>query len=145
VSRLDRTLDLLCPARHRATAAASVPRGPEGAKTRRFAGRVSLRFPAKARGAGCGYRALQVVSGQARSRSGTIRDGAAVPSPRRFDLNGRWQELRAHLTVPLYRNAYALMLNTGVTGLLGLLYWLLAARHYTPVEVGRAVSALTPQ
>ena len=81
---------------------------------------------------------LQVVSGQVAPAQGTIRDGAAVPSPRRFDLNGRWQELRAHLTVPLYRNAYALMLNTGVTGLLGLLYWLLAARHYTPVEVGRA-------
>ena len=35
---------------------------------------------------------------------------------------------------PLFRNAYALMVNTGTTGLLGLAYWLLAARHYA---VGR--------
>ena len=48
------------------------------------------------------------------------------------------RDLRAHLASPLYRNAYALMVNTGVTGLLGVAYWLLAARHYTAVEVGRA-------
>ena len=42
---------------------------------------------------------------------------------------------------PLYRNAYALMINTAVTGVLGVLYWLLAARSYTAVEVGRASAA----
>ena len=57
---------------------------------------------------------------------------------RRPDVAGRYRELRAHLRSPLYRNAYSLMINTGVTGLLGLAYWLLAARHYTAVEVGRA-------
>ena len=45
------------------------------------------------------------------------------------------------LPSPLYRNAYALMINTAVTGVLGLLYWLLAARGYTAVEVGRASAA----
>jgi O-antigen/teichoic acid export membrane protein len=42
---------------------------------------------------------------------------------------------------PLMRNGYALMANTAVTGLLGLAYWLLAARHYSAVDVGRASAA----
>ena len=50
-------------------------------------------------------------------------------------------EFRAHLASPLFRNAYALMLNTGATGLLGVVYWLLAARHYPAVDVGRASAA----
>lgn len=41
----------------------------------------------------------------------------------------------------LLTNAYALMTNTVITGLLGLAYWLLAARHYAPVDVGRASAA----
>jgi O-antigen/teichoic acid export membrane protein len=41
----------------------------------------------------------------------------------------------------LFRNAYALMINTGTTGLLGLVYWLLAARHYAAADVGRASAA----
>jgi len=71
--------------------------------------------------------------------------GCAAPQAQRMPLGlrrpevaGRYRELRAHLRSPLYRNAYALMVNTGVTGLLGVAYWLLAARHYTAVEVGRA-------
>jgi O-antigen/teichoic acid export membrane protein len=42
---------------------------------------------------------------------------------------------------PLLRNGYALMANTAVTGLLGLLYWLLAARRYEAADVGRASAA----
>ncbi len=42
---------------------------------------------------------------------------------------------------PLLRNGYALMANTVVTGMLGLAYWLLAARHYSPADVGRASAA----
>src|SRR6185437_11658033 len=42
---------------------------------------------------------------------------------------------------PLLRNGYALMANTVVTGLLGLAYWLLAARHYSEQDVGRASAA----
>jgi O-antigen/teichoic acid export membrane protein len=41
----------------------------------------------------------------------------------------------------LLRNGYALMANTVVTGLLGLAYWLLAARHYHTADVGRASAA----
>ena len=38
----------------------------------------------------------------------------------------------------MLRNANALMANAVVTGVLGLAYWLLAARHYQAADVGRA-------
>jgi O-antigen/teichoic acid export membrane protein len=66
---------------------------------------------------------------------------AGVPGIRSLGLYARYQDLRDHLTSPLYRNAYALMINTAVTGLLGVLYWLIAAREYPAVEVGRATAA----
>ena len=56
------------------------------------------------------------------------RDGA---KPRRM------RALRGELSNPLFRNAYALMINGGLTGALGLGYWLLAARIYDPDQVGR--------
>lgn len=43
---------------------------------------------------------------------------------------------------PLFRNAYALMLNTGVSGLLGLGFWLVAARFYTETAVGQGSAAI---
>ncbi|WP_260638073.1 lipopolysaccharide biosynthesis protein [Streptomyces angustmyceticus] len=43
---------------------------------------------------------------------------------------------------PLFRNAYALMLNTGVSGLLGLGFWLVAARYYTETAVGQGSAAI---
>ncbi|MFF7412547.1 lipopolysaccharide biosynthesis protein [Streptomyces lydicus] len=43
---------------------------------------------------------------------------------------------------PLFRNAYALMLNTGVSGLLGLGFWLVAARCYTETAVGQGSAAI---
>ena len=45
--------------------------------------------------------------------------------------------LRRELAQPLFRNAYALMLNTVVNSGLGLLYWVVAAHVYTEEEVGR--------
>ncbi|HEY3723881.1 MAG TPA: phosphotransferase [Acidimicrobiia bacterium] len=42
-----------------------------------------------------------------------------------------------HLRSPLYRNGYALVVATGATSLLGFAYWLLAARRYSPADVGR--------
>jgi O-antigen/teichoic acid export membrane protein len=53
----------------------------------------------------------------------------------------RWANLRSHLADPLFRNAYALMMNTGATGVLGLFYWLLAAHLYDASDVGRASAA----
>ena len=70
-------------------------------------------------------------------------DGSRYPAPGHGHprLARRYRDIRAHLTSPLFRNAYALMVNTGTTGLLGVAYWLLAARHYSAVDVGRASAA----
>jgi hypothetical protein len=37
---------------------------------------------------------------------------------------------------PLYRNGYALIASSGLTSALGLVYWLVAARNYSPYAVG---------
>jgi len=42
-----------------------------------------------------------------------------------------------HLGTSLYRNGYALVIATGATSLLGFLYWIIAARRYSPADVGR--------
>lgn len=44
---------------------------------------------------------------------------------------------------PFLRNAYALVLNTGISGALGLAYWVLAARHYNDADVGRGSAAIS--
>jgi O-antigen/teichoic acid export membrane protein len=46
--------------------------------------------------------------------------------------------LRQQLTDPLARNGYALIANSGATGALGLVYWLLMARLYPAADVGHA-------
>ncbi|WP_405971255.1 lipopolysaccharide biosynthesis protein [Streptomyces sp. NBC_00988] len=43
---------------------------------------------------------------------------------------------------PLFRNAYALMLNTGISAVLGLGYWLIAAHYYSPTAVGQGSAAI---
>jgi O-antigen/teichoic acid export membrane protein len=52
-------------------------------------------------------------------------------------VRARMAGLRRELAVPLFRNAYALMLNTVVNSGLGLLYWIVAARAFSDAEVGR--------
>ncbi|MFE7127427.1 lipopolysaccharide biosynthesis protein [Streptomyces sp. NPDC057617] len=42
----------------------------------------------------------------------------------------------------MFRNAYALMLSTGVSAALGLGFWLVAARYYTPEAVGQGSAAI---
>ncbi|MEU9211535.1 lipopolysaccharide biosynthesis protein [Streptomyces sp. NPDC048415] len=42
----------------------------------------------------------------------------------------------------LFRNAYALMLNTGISAVLGLAYWLVAARYYSDSAVGQGSAAI---
>lgn len=44
--------------------------------------------------------------------------------------------LRARWRTPLYRNGYALVLNTVVSGGLGLAFWVIAARSYSTAAVG---------
>ncbi|MGH3965016.1 MAG: lipopolysaccharide biosynthesis protein [Pseudonocardiaceae bacterium] len=55
----------------------------------------------------------------------------------------RLRQLRSHLAEPFSRNAYALLLNTGLTGLLGIVFWLLAARYYTDADVGRGSALIS--
>ena len=43
---------------------------------------------------------------------------------------------------PVLRNGYALIINVGITSVLGLVYWILAAHLYTPTEVGIGVAAI---
>ena len=49
--------------------------------------------------------------------------------------------LRRQWADPLARNGYALVANTGATGLSGLVYWVLVARLYPTDTVGRASAA----
>ncbi|MFF8644488.1 lipopolysaccharide biosynthesis protein [Streptomyces sp. NPDC015345] len=43
---------------------------------------------------------------------------------------------------PLFRNAYALMLNTGISGVLGVGFWLAAAHYYSESAVGQGSAAI---
>ncbi|MFF4531011.1 lipopolysaccharide biosynthesis protein [Streptomyces sp. NPDC001407] len=43
---------------------------------------------------------------------------------------------------PLFRNAFALMLNTGISAVLGVGYWLIAARYYSEEAVGQGSAAI---
>jgi O-antigen/teichoic acid export membrane protein len=49
--------------------------------------------------------------------------------------------VRQQLADPLSRNGYALIANSGTTGLLGLVYWLLVAHLYPATDVGQAAAA----
>lgn len=43
---------------------------------------------------------------------------------------------------PLFRSAYALMLSTGTSSVVGFLYWIIAARVYPPAALGEASAAI---
>ncbi|OIJ64148.1 polysaccharide biosynthesis C-terminal domain-containing protein [Streptomyces mangrovisoli] len=64
---------------------------------------------------------------------------APEQSGRRLRLPGRG---RAPGGNQLFRNAYALMLNTGISAVLGLGYWLVAARYYSDSAVGEGSAAI---
>jgi O-antigen/teichoic acid export membrane protein len=53
------------------------------------------------------------------------------------------RRLREDWRDPLLRNGYALIINVGATSVLGLLYWILAARLYSPAEVGVGNAAIS--
>jgi len=50
--------------------------------------------------------------------------------------------VRVHLSTPLYRNAYFLIVGAFVGSAFGFLFWVLAARHYSPDVVGRNSAAV---
>ncbi|MBF8185904.1 hypothetical protein ITP53_09130 [Nonomuraea sp. K274] len=54
-----------------------------------------------------------------------------------------WSKILIDLRNPLFRQGYALMSNTVITGVLGMGYWLLAAHFYTPEEFGRGQAVIT--
>lgn len=53
------------------------------------------------------------------------------------------RQIVAHLQSPLYRNAYALIVSVLGTSGLGIIYWVVAARLYSPEAVGRNSAILT--
>jgi O-antigen/teichoic acid export membrane protein len=55
----------------------------------------------------------------------------------------RLARLREHVRTPLFGNAYALALNIAVTTILGSGYWVLAARLYSPRELGLGAAAVS--
>ncbi|MFG2418323.1 lipopolysaccharide biosynthesis protein [Streptomyces sp. NPDC048448] len=60
---------------------------------------------------------------------------------RRFRLPGRGRKGDGGGN-QLFRNAYALMLNTGISAVLGLGYWLIAAHYYSDSAVGQGSAAI---
>ncbi|MGB8816661.1 MAG: phosphotransferase [Rhizobiaceae bacterium] len=44
---------------------------------------------------------------------------------------------------PLTRNGYALVMSAGITSVLGLIFWILAAHYYPPEQVGLAAALLS--
>ncbi|MFH9726706.1 lipopolysaccharide biosynthesis protein [Streptomyces sp. NPDC017254] len=65
--------------------------------------------------------------------------GAEVHEPPRTEAKGDGGENS------MFRNAYALMLSTGVSAALGLGFWLIAARYYTEEAVGQGSAAIAAQ
>jgi O-antigen/teichoic acid export membrane protein len=51
--------------------------------------------------------------------------------------------VRDSMRQPLFRNASALVFNTGITSVLGVIYWAIAARHYGVEEVGRSSALIS--
>ena len=135
------------PRRAQPPGARSMPSGPRhGATTRRQRIRAdggtlrAVGAPGRHRAVRARVRASPDGQPVIPAADGTHAPSAA-PGRWRPDLAASYREFRDHLTSPLFRNGYALMVNTGATGLLGVVYWLLAARHYSAVDVGRASAA----
>lgn len=53
-----------------------------------------------------------------------------------------WLKVRAHVAEPMFRNAYALILNTVLSTGFGLLFWVLSARWFAVDDVGRGQTAI---
>ncbi|MFD8818631.1 lipopolysaccharide biosynthesis protein, partial [Streptomyces sp. NPDC059627] len=73
------------------------------------------------------------------TETATTETSAPEQSGRRLRLPGRGGSSGGS---PLFRNAYALMLNTGISAVLGLGFWLAAARYYSESAVGQGSAAI---
>ena len=78
---------------------------------------------------------MTVRGGRSR-RSGSRARRTDMYRPDRRPARRR-ARLRGHLAEPLYRTAYSLMAATVLTSVLGLGFWVVAARLYAPEVVGR--------
>lgn len=62
-------------------------------------------------------------------------------------IRGRtWGRLVEHLRIPLHRDGYALVVNSGFTAVTGLVYWIIAAKTFSAHSVGlnyALISAMT--
>ena len=72
--------------------------------------------------------------------SKTAPQGPPARTPTSF-ASGLTLRLRQQLADPLSRNGYSLVANSGATGAVGLVYWVLVARLYPTAMVGRATAA----
>ena len=76
----------------------------------------------------------------------TTTTEASSPAPEAPERSGRRLRLPGMGRSPggnqLFRNAYALMLNTGISAVLGLGFWLAAARYYDESSVGQGSAAI---
>ncbi|WP_432188181.1 lipopolysaccharide biosynthesis protein [Streptomyces sp. Tue6028] len=75
------------------------------------------------------------------AQASTPAEAPEQPPARRFRLPGL-KGKGAGGGNQLFRNAYALMLNTGISAVLGLGYWLIAARYYSESAVGQGSAAI---
>lgn len=57
--------------------------------------------------------------------------------------SGVRQRAARHVESPLVRAGYALISSAGITSVLGLLFWTVAARRYSPAAVGASVALLS--
>ncbi|MFH8774613.1 lipopolysaccharide biosynthesis protein [Streptomyces sp. NPDC017958] len=73
------------------------------------------------------------------TEAATPEDQAPEQSGRRLRLPGTGRGAGGN---QLFRNAYALMLNTGISAVLGLGFWLAAARYYSESAVGQGSAAI---
>ncbi|WP_435283696.1 lipopolysaccharide biosynthesis protein [Streptomyces koelreuteriae] len=64
------------------------------------------------------------------------------PAPTRTDGGGPQPAENEHTHDSLFKNAYFLMLSTGVSAVLGLGFWLVAARYYSEEAVGQGSAAI---
>ncbi|MFD5793456.1 lipopolysaccharide biosynthesis protein [Streptomyces diastatochromogenes] len=73
------------------------------------------------------------------TEAATPEDQAPEQPGRRLRLPGLGRSSGGN---QLFRNAYALMLNTGISAVLGLGFWLAAARYYSESAVGQGSAAI---
>jgi O-antigen/teichoic acid export membrane protein len=65
------------------------------------------------------------------------------PAPARPPLRRPWRPLARVLADPMLRNGHALIFSAGVTQVIGVLYWVVAARYYPAAVVGRNSAAIS--